>query len=770
MRHQQNKKNSALKHVDNREQTIFRYFALFCCALCVVVGSVCYWFYGRINDTIQTESKNYLLEISNRIQNNIDRSINNTYLMLHTTDMVLEKTNAISFDDLAQIYEYQKDNWNFESLLLIDENGNAYDNEGNSIFLSGGAYLQDAILSNKQAMSPLQVVDGKEVSIFVVPIKEKIINGIEMTALAATFDTQDLAELLSMESFNNQAYSQIVSKDGTTIISTDEANDRNFGYNILNSIESSNSVSDTTMTTLRSNIQNGVSGQIKFTHNNQTEYMVYYPIGDTNWTLLTFIPSAVVSEKSTLLLSVTIFISVFIIIAFAFLIVALVVTFTRYQKQLENIAFIDRVTGGNTVDRFYVNASSILSKKNESKYAFIYVNLEKFKILNDKFGREVGDEILKTLYGIVNNTLSASECMCRISADNFCILLQYENKDITINRITQWQFSASEYIEKHKTIWSLPTAQFGVYIIDDESLSFPQMIDRAKLSLKENFIIINSKVHCGFYNERVRKLLLREKQLEDMMESALENQEFQMYLQPKYDVLSENIIGAEALARWSSKSEGMIYPSEFIPLFERNGFIVQLDIWMFEHLCILLRSWIDEGKELIKISINCSRIHLRNEEFLKPYIYFKNMYQIPDNIIEIELTESIVLEDIEKFKSVVEQIHQAGFGCSMDDFGSGYSSLNIIQEIPVDTLKLDKIFFDNERRNPVRTEAVVKSVISLANALSMKTVAEGIEHFEQVKMLRKIGCDYIQGYVYAKPMPIHEFEELLNNNPKGEKQ
>ncbi len=181
---------------------------------------------------------------------------------------------------------------------------------------------------------------------------------------------------------------------------------------------------------------------------------------------------------------------------------------------------------------------------------------------------------------------------------------------------------------------------------------------------------------------------------------------------------------------------------------------------MFEKTCQTLRGWIDRGFDPIRVSINCSRVHLKNPRFLEPYCTIASRYRIPRELIEIELTESIVMEDAQRLLEVIDDIHDAGFTCSIDDFGSGYSSLNMIQSIPVDTLKLDKIFFHDRTKDRKRTKSVVQSIISMAQALNMQTVAEGVEYEDQVEMLRNVGCDYAQGYVFARPMPIADFELL----------
>ncbi|MEG1396884.1 MAG: EAL domain-containing protein, partial [Oscillospiraceae bacterium] len=309
------------------------------------------------------------------------------------------------------------------------------------------------------------------------------------------------------------------------------------------------------------------------------------------------------------------------------------------------------------------------------------------------------------------------------------------------------------------------TVEIGVYVVEDPTMPVVDMIDRAKLALRETGGTVNSQVQYRIYDERVRRRLLREKQLEDMMAEALKNHDFEVYFQPKYRTDSETIGGAEALVRWNSATEGMIYPDEFISIFEKNGSITRIDLWVFEQVCKTLRVWLDAGYKPMRISVNCSRVHLKMPDFLEKYRTIAEQYAVPPELLEIELTENVVFEDVVHLTKIIEDIHALGFSCSMDDFGSGYSSLNLIQDIPVDVLKLDKIFFRMGTDDLSRTESVVGSIITMARALSMETVAEGVEERAQVDMLKKLGCDYIQGYYFAKPMPIGDFEKLAFQTP-----
>ncbi|EFS27535.2 hypothetical protein FUAG_03050 [Fusobacterium ulcerans ATCC 49185] len=255
---------------------------------------------------------------------------------------------------------------------------------------------------------------------------------------------------------------------------------------------------------------------------------------------------------------------------------------------------------------------------------------------------------------------------------------------------------------------------------------------------------------------------LKEKNIEDNMEHALENNEFIVYFQPKVELKTNKIAGAEALVRWQDPKKGLIPPDEFIPIFEKNGFITKLDIYVFEEVCKTIRKWLNEGINPIPVSVNLSRMHLQNPNFLKKYKEIQEKYEVPADLLEIELTETLVFENFEQLKKVIDDIHQMGFSCSIDDFGSGYSSLNLLKEIPVDILKLDRIFFS--KKNDKRGNSVIESIISLAKKLNMTTISEGVETISQVEFLRKADCDLVQGYVYSKPLAKDDFEITFLKN------
>lgn len=733
-------------------------------AVCLLVGIVCFQYYKRIQVTIREESSGYLQEVTKRIGNNINRIIDSNYAVLDTLAAVMVNQNISSFEAVRPVVEIQKGYWNFKEIMLIDGNGVAYNSSGREISISSDVYLQNAVINKKQSMSASQMVGNEETVVFAIPLDNMVIDGKTMVAMASSYAPDVFDQVLAMTAFEGKATCNIIGKDGSNIVRSSSQYALRTGYNLLTSLETAQFVGKDSVEQILNDMKANKVGQVQFTYEGAESYMVYTPINPEDWYLTTFVPVEIVNAKSDMLLNITVLLCGSITLLFAGLMAFLTYNFYRNQNKLEQIAYVDEVTGGNTIQKFYELAQIALSEPGHPKYALIFTNIEKFKILNEQIGRRTCDTILKTFYDCVQESLIGKECMGRLSADNFCVLLQLENEEALLARFAGWYEKGEVFLESQKAVWGLPVTDFGILIIDNDNMPFTQMVDRAKLALRKSCRTHNGRIRYAYYDDELRRNMFREKHLEDMMEDAINNNEFQVYLQPKYRVQEETIGGAEALTRWVSKAEGMIYPDEFIPLFEKNGFIIRLDVWVFEEVCKTLRMWLDEGKKPVKISVNCSRVHLRDPDFMKPYKKLSEKYNIPYGLLEIELTESVVMDDTENLSKIIGQIHDAGFGCSMDDFGSGYSSLNLIQSIPVDTLKLDKIFFKSKDED--RVQSVVGGITTMAIALNMETVAEGVEYREQVEMLKRIGCNYIQGYVFAKPMPIPDFEKLLFGTSK----
>lgn len=440
-------------------------------------------------------------------------------------------------------------------------------------------------------------------------------------------------------------------------------------------------------------------------------------------------------------------------LVFALLLVSLVVKYTLFYGNRGR----DDVTGGKNKKEFERVCSLLL--KGEGEFVMVYANIDRFKLINDAYGDDEGDAVLKKIHQIIDEEmLRWDEVSGRIMADNFGMLMRFLSMDKLEHRLGRINDQLAALRDGEGTEYGI-RLYFGVYEIHDKTGTISSMLEKANLALKKAPHSIRHKIHMGIYDDKERQILGREKEIEMKMGRALKNGDFVPYLQPKYELMSETIGGAEALVRWIDPVEGMIFPNEFIPLFEKNGFIVELDLYMFEQVCKLVEKWNKKGYRKIPVSVNMSRGHFSVPGFFDQYKEILKRYDVPEESIEIELTESLFYNEMSMLKDLIDQIHEVGMLCSIDDFGSGYSSLNMLKDVEVDALKLDRVFFTDVEDNK-RSKSVINSVLNLAQDLDLRTISEGVEVRSQVDYLKQVSCDYIQGYVFAKPMPVAEFESI----------
>lgn len=296
---------------------------------------------------------------------------------------------------------------------------------------------------------------------------------------------------------------------------------------------------------------------------------------------------------------------------------------------------------------------------------------------------------------------------------------------------------------------------YGVYTVEDREMEMRQMSDRAAMTRKaaKSNIVTN----ILFYKEQFKDMLYNRKFIEENIQTAIDSRQLKMYLQPKYSINRNTIIGAEALIRWDHPEKGMIFPNQFIPIIEKNGFIKQVDYYIWKEACRFIRKCIDSGITDCPVSVNVSRVHLQDDECIYVLSNLVNEYEIPKRLLELEITETV---NDQQVSMKAFQLKEEGYTLLMDDFGSGYSSLNILLETPFDVIKLDKKFMDNMMVSP-KGRLILEQVVLMSDKLQLGILAEGVETHEQVTLLKNIGCDQVQGYYYAKPMPDNEFFELL---------
>lgn len=419
---------------------------------------------------------------------------------------------------------------------------------------------------------------------------------------------------------------------------------------------------------------------------------------------------------------------------------------------VDYLATYDELTGIYNKQAFYAKTKEMLLDNPDKNFDLLRINIERFKVLNDLFGESTGDKLLRYI-GKFLKEINLPLCVSgRLYADNFVVCYEAGKGD-SRRMINTLQMVADSFAINNRTILS-----FGLYRIDDKTLPVSVMCDRANMALwkaKGNF----KNPYCE-YDEKMRQQVLKEQKIINAMEMAIQNKEFTLYLQPKYDIEKGTIIGAEALVRWISLENGFISPGDFIPVFENNGFVYEVDKFIWEESCRYLRKWLDEGREVHPISVNVSRIDLYVPKLVQHLVNLREKYQLPSQYLELEITESAYTEDPEQIITITRQLREAGFVILMDDFGTGYSSLNMLKDIQIDVLKLDMGFLKSSDYS-AKGGNILTAILKMAESLKMQTIAEGVETKEQVEFLKSIGCRYVQGFYYSKPLPVDEFEKLI---------
>ena len=397
---------------------------------------------------------------------------------------------------------------------------------------------------------------------------------------------------------------------------------------------------------------------------------------------------------------------------------------------------------------FRRNVNNLLLSSTK-EIGFIQFDISKFKIINDLYGEKFGDEILDFINRQLKELCHPEQYFINLRSDVFMVVTEYENDGELLEFIRQidQNINCFKDVKLHIT--------FGVYSVEEGATEMRQMEDRAAMARRaaKNNILTN----ILFYKEQFKETLYNRKFIEENMETAIAENQFQMYLQPKYSISQNKIIGAEALVRWYHPRRGMIYPDQFIPVIEENGFIKKVDYYIWERACHFIKKCQDAGINACPVSVNVSRVHLRDNECIHVLSGLIAQSGIARNLLELEITETA---DSQQVSKKAFQLKEEGFTLLMDDFGSGYSSLNILLETPFDVIKLDRKFMENMMVSD-KGKLILEQVVSMSDKLELGLLAEGVESKAQIDLLQSIGCDQVQGYYYARPMPEEEFFELL---------
>lgn len=679
----------------------------------------------------------------------IENTIQEHKRILETITNEIEIKKPKLKEEIFKIFERNSGRQKFSRIAIMYKDGKTITNDGETLDLSQNKEEFFKTNNTQISQSKKSQIDNQEINIY----SKKITWNNEEVVILLSLDTDKYEEIFSQSIYNGNSYEYIITNEGQIIANS--KNEPN-GQNIIKKLEESNKENKNqnlkTIEKIQKDIKNNSNGQTIYFVNGLSYYTAYQKLQNTNWYLIVFTQGKIIAEELNKILELTFIIAIIIIFILLIITTYIIITSQKQKEKLYKLAYIDKITKLGNYNLFLEEGKKFLSKYRNNNYSII-LDIDKFKSFNKKYGHNTGNKLLKKIGDILKETLNNKAIICRLSNDLFGILLNTK-KDIkeTIEKITT-KLSKIKIQDMTYTIY----ISIGIYKILENEYNIKKILDKTLIAHDE--IKGNYNKKYKMYDKKVEEKIEREHELESIMQEAIEKEEFKIYYQPKISTKTNQMVSAEALVRWERNGK-MISTTEFIKLFEKNQFIITLDKYVYEKVCIDISKWKKKIKSIPLISVNISKEHFIKKDFIKEYKAIAKKHGIKPEELEIEITESALISENTNYIKVVEEIKKEGFIVSIDDFGTGYSSLSILQNMPIDIIKIDKTFidkidFDKKGNN------LVDYIILIAKKLNLKTVAEGVENEEQVKYLKEIDCDLLQGYYYSKPLESSQYEKLL---------
>lgn len=700
------------------------------CAVLLAIILLMVWNTVGLNEVLENSTMHYAEDVSYQMTQDISTHIESDLTEL---EQLADSIPRLSDASVEEFLERKAQRANFDSLVLLQSTAQSEWTQMPGVVAAFGGE------------STITYVQGQQL-LFAVPVPqtEGVLTGVR--------SKENIQALIQPRSFSGKGLSCIVDNRGQVVISPTDLKP----FLQLEDIFQSDKDSRTkeAILQMRDDLEQRQSGVFQFTAVDGSKLvMAYHALNVNDWILLSLIPADLITGESDGYVFRSYMIVTGIAAAFALLLVSLLRLHRANTARMMQIALTDPLTGGNNNSAFHIEFDQLAPEMEPGSYAIVMLNVKDFRLINENFGATAGDEMLKYIGQHLQRCMGPGEFFARGDADQFFLCL-HESQPERIQRRLDALLKEIESFNQYTDIHYFLKLETGACLVEDPATDVTILQDRARIACKHQ----GEPGRCTFYDAALTQQQIMEQELNALFEKALEQDQFQVYLQPKVRLVDQTVGGAEALVRWFHPQRGRIGPGDFIPLFERNGNICKLDLYMFEQVCRLIHRWMNEGRPLIPISVNLSRAHFKNLNFLRDFSELKERYCIPDGLIEFELTESIFFNEQQRelVRDAVAQMHRLGFLCSLDDFGMGYSALGLLKELDADTIKLDRQFF-LDIANP-KAQRIITAFVKLAGQLGIEMVAEGIETQEQLEFLQRIGCDLVQGYLYSKPIPIVDFE------------
>lgn len=663
-------------------------------------------------------------------------------------------------DEIAEIRDMQSfvEVYNFRRMGFVDLNGIAKTTDGFEKDLSFREFYQVGLKGESFITESLQdtVGDYTEdmINILSVPVYDD--KGEIKGVLFATYLTEKFHEVIFSDSFQGEGYTYIVAGDGDVISSYGDGMQKEYD-NIFIYTGDAAQYDDAIQEKVENDMREKLSRVgIGVNEDNDKYFYCYKPLeiesADMNWYIFSIEPKSVLDERMHPIMRDIQFLTVILICILVMANIIFLYYNVRRRQELFRLAYKDSITGGDNFSNFKEKA-----KKYENIEGYVIaLDISEFKLVNNVCGNARGDEVLKAIWDVIMANCNDNEQAARVNADRFVIFWIERSKKTVTYRIEKL-INEIEGISEQLSVPRLyPVIGIrAVEKLDDADKRYGEAL-RAKALVKNR-----RDRHYAFYDEIDYDTIVENKKLENGFEKALADKKFEVWYQPKFNSHTGKIVGSEALIRWRADDGSLISPGRFIPLFEKNGNIIRLDEYVFREVCRQQKEWQKEGIQILPVSVNISRFSLYYSNVVEKYERIINYYDVDHKYVQIEITESAIIENT-VIVELIQKFHDAGFDILLDDFGSGYSSLASLNQMPFDTIKLDKSLVDyvgNENG-----EKLLKFIVQLVQSLGMKITAEGVEYKEQLDFLENLNCDDIQGFYFSKPLMLADFSAKLTEN------
>ena len=704
---------------------------------------------NRMQTLLETDIQNNLTEVVTQnkdvITSKLDIESNNLKIIASSTTQILEANNTIDDTTLYHSFSTLIPKEDYSNYTIANTNGLCFTPEGVESDVSGRRYFQLSMQGIQNISEKIiSRFTGDDVYVISTPLyyQDTVIGTVQKK-----YTTQEMLEICSLSSYSSMGYMYIVNKEGYTILNSDNKNQIQISDNFFRDMYETGN--EEASLQFQKDIPANKSGFLEYTINNVRHFATYTPISNVHdWYLITSVPVDAMSPNTGIVINIFYFILFFVLLIFTSIGIYFYWSRNKQRDILEKLAFVDPVTKGHSYNKFVIEVEKTLLEHPDQDFYILKFDIDNFKYVNNYFGFEYGDKVLASIYRIIHQKLIDHEIISRVSNDEYVVFLE----DVSANRITSLFYDIREYNSEF-TIY----CSGGIYKITDCHEPINIMIDKARTAAQTIKGDLNQAV--AYYDEYLAENNEQHEQLKQSINQAIKNDEFVVYYQPKVNINTGVLTGGEALVRWIHEGK-LIPPDAFIPMCEKTGIIVNIDIIVFHKVIDFLQEQLRNGIECVPISVNFSRLHLQSKQFLTTITDILASHNIPHSLIEIELTESAFFNNMGVMKDFIDGLHQHDLKMAMDDFGSGYSSLNMLKEVSIDILKIDKAFL-SANDDSSRQEVIFSSIADMALKLGIEVVVEGVETIENVDLMKRCNCEIAQGYYYARPMKEEEFIKII---------